>query len=75
MTVTPDFFYGTITNALSHQEEADRIPTAEACVVFLGQLATGSAAQSYEKWANHFTALGGMYAEAIATIEASRGGS
>lgn len=72
MTVTPDFFYGTITNALSHQEESDRIPTAEACVVFLGQLATGSAAQAYAKWADHFTALGGLFADGIAAIEASR---
>lgn len=75
MNVTPDFFAGVVNNSLSHQEEGDRVPTAEKCVVFLGQLSTGSAAQSYEKWANHFTALGGLYADAIATIEASRGGS
>lgn len=72
MTVTPDFFYGVVTNALSHQEEGDRVPTAEACVVFLGQLATGGASQGYAKWAEHFTALGGLYADGIAAIEASR---
>lgn len=70
MTVTPDFFYGTVAGALSHQEESDRIPTAQACVVFLGQLATGSTAAAYEKWADHFTALGGMYADAVALITA-----
>jgi hypothetical protein len=72
MTVTPDFFYGVVTNALSHQEEADRIPTAEACVVFLGQMATGQTASAYGKWAEHFNALGGLYEQGIATIEASR---
>lgn len=60
MTVTPDFFYGVVTNALSHQEESDRIPTAEAVVVFLGQMATGSVSTAYGKWATHFTALGGL---------------
>lgn len=72
MTVTPDFFYGTITGALSHQEENDRVPTAESCVVFLGQLATGSAAQAYTKWAEHFNGAGGLYEQGIAAIEASR---
>lgn len=72
MTITPDFFYGTITGALSHQEESDRIPTAEACVVFLGQLATGGASTAYTKHAEHFTALGGLYADGVAAIEAGR---